>query len=73
MNCSDFFESYMDNNDWNTLCDEMYWDQNFDSEYCFKKMKELAKKQNIFLIDQDIWDYDSYFYTVYKNTEKGLS
>jgi hypothetical protein len=73
MTCEDFFDSYMDNHDWSTMADEMHWEDNFSSERCFKKMKELAKHHHVKLTNEDDFDYDEFFYQTYKDTEKGLS
>lgn len=74
MTCEEFFESYV-NGDYkfDTLIDEMYWDGDVNTDYLFKYLVDSAKKNEVVLSDVDTFDYDSFLYDVYENTEKGLS
>lgn len=74
MTCEEFFEAYiMDDRNLDAMIDEMYWTDDFDSEAMFDYLKQEAKKNHVTLTDEEEWDYDKFFYTIYKETEKGLS
>jgi hypothetical protein len=75
MTCDEFVEGYMlDDRDFDSLIDEMLRiDGGPSSEKMFNFMKDLAKEEGVRLTDIEDFDYDDYFYEVYKNTEKGLS
>ena len=71
MECLEFVD-YLDN-DFCTLCDELYWDGGFDAQVFFNYMKLEADKIGVRLTDLSTFDYENYFYILYQNTEKGLS
>lgn len=73
MTCADFFLSYCDGIEWDSLCDEMYWGDSYSSDLCLEWLKRRAEQEEIKLTDLDDWDYDRFFYQTYRDTEKGLS
>ena len=73
MTCADFFIAYCDDADWNMMCDEFYWGDSFSSDACFDWLRARADRESVHLTDVDTWDYDSYFWNTYRDTEKGLS
>lgn len=73
MTCSEFAEILDSGYELMHLMDEQYWDGGFNANACFDLLLRRANEHNVTLTDADSWDYDSYFYNVYVNTEKGLS
>lgn len=73
MTCTEFFFGYMDDYNFATVLDDMYWRDAFSSEKLFDLMQEEAKEKNIDLVDVDTFDYDTFFYNTYKESELGLS
>lgn len=69
MSCEDFAESQ----DFSTQIDEQNWDGGFDAEALFRVMCAEANAQGVVLIDKDAFWYETYFWNVWKCTEKGLS
>ena len=73
MTCEQFFDKHYDNDELYSWIDEMYWEDSFSSDKMFDAMQELAKKKNVKLTDAENWDYDKFFYNIWKTAEKGLS
>jgi hypothetical protein len=75
MTCEEFYD--MDTNQhhsvWQDAMDEMYWNDDFDSQTLFVMLEKRAKKQGVLLLDRETFDYHSFFSEVYDATEKGLS
>jgi hypothetical protein len=69
MSCADFAESI----DFTTQIDEQYWDGGVNTDQMFERLIREAKEDGVTLVDSDTWDYDTYFYDLYCDTEKGLS
>lgn len=69
MKCEDF----ADREDFSEMCDEMYWEDNFDADRFLDALVFRASEQRVRLTDIFEWDYDKYFWNMYRCTEKGLS
>ncbi len=71
MTCEEFLEL---KDEWLHDClSEAYWERNIKSDWLFERMVEMAKEDEIELLDVDTFDYDTYFYEVYNAMEHGLS
>lgn len=73
LTCEEFFEKYFDNDSFNIMLEEMYWEKNFNAHFLFEQMKKLALNLGVDLVDENDWEYSIFFYNIYNNTEKGLS
>ena len=71
MTCEDFYDR--EPQEFDTYMDEMYWEDAFSAEKLFEKMKKEAKGEGIKLVDEADFDYEDFFWEVYKTIEKGLS
>jgi hypothetical protein len=73
MSYTDSAENFVMSHDWDTLVDEMHWDDDFSSDHCLEAMERHAKKDGVELSGLGLFDYDKYFTACYRDTEKGLS
>lgn len=72
MTCEDYFD-YGFEAACNDLIQDMYWADSYSTDALFEAMQEHAVKARVVLTDVPFWDYDKFFHSVWKNTEKGLS
>lgn len=72
MTCEEFYEAYAVNSI-DDCMQELYWDGGYSSQVLMDHLGALAMAENIILSDYDTWNYETFFWDVYRNTEKGLS
>ena len=71
--CEEFSSGLENHYFFDSLVDEQYWADDFKAESYFEMLKNEAKKKNIKLSDADDFDYETYYWELYKASEKGLS
>jgi hypothetical protein len=71
--CQDFADSLDNTMDYESLVDEQFRSNGFNAEQFYKFTLKMAAKEGVTLTDTDSWDYESYFWNLYKTSEKGLS
>jgi hypothetical protein len=73
MKCEEFADELYNDYFFDTEIDEQYWSGGVNTTALFKSLCAEADKRGVVLTDVGEWDYDTYFYDVYRSTEKGLS
>lgn len=72
MKCREYFDSCFEQKA-DDYIQEAYWERNFNTDTLFDMMIRDAKRKGISFEDEEEWNYDKFFYDLYKDTEKGLS
>jgi hypothetical protein len=74
MSYKSYAENFVQSYNWDRLCDEMYWLDEYSDDLCMLVMEKCALSDGVVLILKDGFDdYEDFFWESYKNTEKGLS
>jgi hypothetical protein len=73
MKCEDLADKLANGDRFDTYIQESFWERNFKTSACLEILVDEANERSIQLVDLDEWDFDKYFYNMYRCTEKGLS
>lgn len=72
MSCAEFYEAIaVDEID--GVIQDLYWDGGFSADDLFLALRRLAAKVGVELTDADDWEFERFFWEVWKSAEKGLS
>lgn len=71
--CEAFAEDLWNQWFFDDLIDEAYWGRSFNAMRFFFALVNEAEKRGVELTDVRDWDFDSYFWEMYRSSEKGLS
>jgi hypothetical protein len=73
INAKDYADDFSMSKAFEDYIDSAYWSDSFDTEEAFQMMMDSAQENGILLDNVDEFDYDRFFYEIYKDSEKGLS
>lgn len=71
--CEDYFDSLHNSYCFDSLIDEAHWGDDFNAESFFEFGKSYATESGVLLTDLESFDYETYFWTMFDSSEKGLS
>ena len=70
--CEEYYDKYLTDKIDEAIQD-MHWNREFDAKYLFNIMITDASESKIVLQDLENFDYEDFFWNIYKSSEKGLS